>query len=745
MSPMPSSRLAGLLAAASVLALAGAAHARPIINEEGSNYSQNLTGPFSVAVIHRVPAGELVVVGVSVSNGESGPGAVTDDEGNTYTLDSSVDTTNFTGGSRIYHSILTTELRAGDDVTYTPTGSPGPAFNTMDVVSMANMVPSDIVDCATGQYQGTADTTYHSGTCTPSVVNDVAFGWVYSSHTAGALTNTGGFAVPPAPVQNYFLVGGGTYIDPNTDDVEYAPTAASGQYTSQIVLYKSLVVIPPRTDRPLFHAGQANAGNIPECSAPIPACQAGFTQLTYQIGEGEWDTSHVDMGMTFAPGFLLYPYNYFGEPPTTANVNLSGDHADIGQNTWVNSFGATLTSAAEIGTPPYFRGIAFGGGELIDVYATSTNDGGYSSSASIANAPLLTLGGTIDGDFTTGYILEGPQGENVLCGGTTHVTITGLASGTPNTPGATYNLSCNPGTWTNLVITAVSQAVFNGNWPAIWSNTIEGFLPPSFTDACATATGSPAGCWLTTPATFTGAIDGSGVLTVSGLTGTIYLHNGANFGSDYCLIQSQLTGTAGGEGTYQVGPQNGVGGPGGGTCKNVPSQAMTSAGWAHYQELDINENFQHHFGDFGNAIGASNHEWCGGSAIGVPNAVPGATNANPVICSSSTTQTSTANVILDGVTYHHYQLLVIPASSLTKGDGSITYYIDGVQIGNANHCVFQDGVTTIPTSGCPIYGVTDKQHIFFILGAGNPLPNQLHVKSIQVWQAPGGLANDIVN
>ena len=124
-----------------------------------------------------------------------------------------------------------------------------------------------------------------------------------------------------------------------------------------------VTVQPPRAATAV--AAAAPAGTCP--LAPAPAQSAGYCARTFAISS--FDKSTVDMGLTGAPGFLLYFYNWY-QTAEPANVALRGDKAVVGASS--GDFGATLATATKIAGAPFYRGRAFGGGGYFEVTAAFT-------------------------------------------------------------------------------------------------------------------------------------------------------------------------------------------------------------------------------------------------------------------------------------------------------------------------------------------------------------------------------------
>jgi hypothetical protein len=120
--------------------------------------------------------------------------------------------------------------------------------------------------------------------------------------------------------------------------------------------------------RPRAAAVVVAASPIGSCpNAPAPAQGAGYCAQTFAISN--FDKSTVDMGLTGAPGFQLYFYNWY-QTAEPANVALHGDHAVVGASS--GGFGATLATAAKIAEAPFYRGRAFGGGGYFEATAAFT-------------------------------------------------------------------------------------------------------------------------------------------------------------------------------------------------------------------------------------------------------------------------------------------------------------------------------------------------------------------------------------
>jgi hypothetical protein len=108
-------------------------------------------------------------------------------------------------------------------------------------------------------------------------------------------------------------------------------------------------------------AAQASCTN--GASPPTIAASVGYCLNTFNMSN-TFNTGTVDMGMTYKQGFHLYPFNFFGERPTVANVRLNSDgSATVGQGP--NTFNANLASAGVISASPGWVGSAFGGGAYI--------------------------------------------------------------------------------------------------------------------------------------------------------------------------------------------------------------------------------------------------------------------------------------------------------------------------------------------------------------------------------------------
>jgi hypothetical protein len=91
---------------------------------------------------------------------------------------------------------------------------------------------------------------------------------------------------------------------------------------------------------------------------PAPARGAGYTVNTFST-ESSFTSGNVDMGLTYASGYQWYFWNFFDDAPDSSGTTLeSNGTASVFQT----SSNATLVSAAQISSAPYFVGTAFGGG-----------------------------------------------------------------------------------------------------------------------------------------------------------------------------------------------------------------------------------------------------------------------------------------------------------------------------------------------------------------------------------------------
>lgn len=98
--------------------------------------------------------------------------------------------------------------------------------------------------------------------------------------------------------------------------------------------------------------------------APSIAAAVGYTTNTF--GTTAFTSATVDITKSYTSGFQWYPFNFFGETPTTANVTLNAD-GSLTAGEGPNTFSAAVASAAACTTSglPGYIGTAFGGGAYI--------------------------------------------------------------------------------------------------------------------------------------------------------------------------------------------------------------------------------------------------------------------------------------------------------------------------------------------------------------------------------------------
>lgn len=133
---------------------------------------------------------------------------------------------------------------------------------------------------------------------------------------------------------------------------------------------------------------------------PVQARLAGYDTITWQVTR--FTAANVDMGLTNAPGFDLYFYNFGGSTPTGANTTLNADGTITTANTG-NTYNAELSSAVSLGGASW-RGRSFGLGFYAEVSASYTRvaetTGGWVALWSnpieaAAGLPSLLYGGAI--------------------------------------------------------------------------------------------------------------------------------------------------------------------------------------------------------------------------------------------------------------------------------------------------------------------------------------------------------------
>jgi hypothetical protein len=107
---------------------------------------------------------------------------------------------------------------------------------------------------------------------------------------------------------------------------------------------------------------EAQVNCCPSTTAPAPAAAAGYNTETFAV-DG-FSTSNVDMGKTYASGYKLYPFNFYGAKPTIANVKINSDTSiSVGQG--AVSYAGTLLSVGYKAGAAGYVGTAFGGGAYI--------------------------------------------------------------------------------------------------------------------------------------------------------------------------------------------------------------------------------------------------------------------------------------------------------------------------------------------------------------------------------------------
>jgi hypothetical protein len=230
----------GLLA----VCLAGGAHAITV-TDVGSATAWNGTtmtctlGSGTCNSVSSVPSGDYIIVGVLQSSGNDTSGAVTDTAGDTFTAGPACNVGGFEAGARIFYG-KTTGLSSSNTIVYTSTG--GTPYQGMDVTIASGLATSSVADgsgsCA--ENSGSA-TSFPSGSVTPSVAGDLAYGIAFN-HAANAMTQSTGFATPPTGFgSNISTAGiGGTAVIAGTTAQNYTPTAASSAgWVSAIMLFKA--------------------------------------------------------------------------------------------------------------------------------------------------------------------------------------------------------------------------------------------------------------------------------------------------------------------------------------------------------------------------------------------------------------------------------------------------------------------------------------------------------------------------
>jgi hypothetical protein len=93
--------------------------------------------------------------------------------------------------------------------------------------------------------------------------------------------------------------------------------------------------------------------------APPQAAAVGYHTETFATAR--FSKNNVDFGLTDAPGYQWYFFNFFGMVPSSSLATINpGGSVTIGS--LPNAFGNALTSAVHIARAPYYHGVAFGGG-----------------------------------------------------------------------------------------------------------------------------------------------------------------------------------------------------------------------------------------------------------------------------------------------------------------------------------------------------------------------------------------------
>lgn len=146
------------------------------------------------------------------------------------------------------------------------------------------------------------------------------------------------------------------------------------------------------------------------------------------------------------------------------------------------------------------------------------------------------------------------------------------------------------------------------------------------------------------------------------------------------------------------------------------------AGFDNFAEPDI---FEYDQGvNYPNAYFGSMHEW-----YGVWN------RTCTAYCEVSSPYAAGVRIVPANTNfsaYHRYGLLWIPATATKKG--SLTYYFDGVQVGQPFTYSRFTNQAPPPNANTPwAFGVIDNQHLVLILGSGASTP--LQVQAVTVWQA----------
>jgi hypothetical protein len=140
-----------------------------------------------------------------------------------------------------------------------------------------------------------------------------------------------------------------------------------------------------------------------------------------------------------------------------------------------------------------------------------------------------------------------------------------------------------------------------------------------------------------------------------------------------------------------------------------------ATGYEHFIEVDIMEYFEGEFSQPLTGFASNLHDWYG------PN---GSLSNYDVSFNGSETQAFFS-------AYHKYGVLWIPATSTASG--SLTFYIDGTQIGKQTYTQFTTQSPPPSTSTPWAFGVIDGQHLVLQFDSNNTYP--ITVQSVNVWQS----------
>jgi hypothetical protein len=175
-----------------------------------------------------VPAGAVVVV-VASCPGAGASDTVTDSQGNSYTLISTV-----AGYGSIFYSVLSTGLTGSptfsrDSITYDATGIGGIALSAMSITGVAASSPLDAAVTARASGGSGSSPSVTSGT--PSSAGEaMVAGLAYDSGATFTQDTTNGWSTPPARAVSTIndVAVGGSQVVAGAAAKTFAPTLSSG-------------------------------------------------------------------------------------------------------------------------------------------------------------------------------------------------------------------------------------------------------------------------------------------------------------------------------------------------------------------------------------------------------------------------------------------------------------------------------------------------------------------------------------